>query len=217
MFNRTIATSRRIAIAALPLAVATSLVTTGTAAADVVDQSKIAAGLSSTGVDNGVGFKTSVSPDLRLISASVDNGTFVIEPNATKARVISAAGATVAEVPLAVPTVGGNTISFAAVVADDAKSIQLAPVFSADTEAELKNIATNPDAANHDPVPNGAAAGATFGVILAAIICLPSLAAFIVGYLACLPVLGLSAGLWWAMIGAFVGLVRPDLVPQVLP
>ncbi|WP_446224293.1 hypothetical protein ACTWPB_03510 [Nocardia sp. IBHARD005] len=218
MLNRTSTALRRVAAVALPLAVATSLVSSGIAAADVAtDQGKIAAGLSSAGVENGVGFRTTVSPDLRQISASVEDGTFVIAPDATKASVISASGATVSEFPLSLNTVGGNIISIAAVVSEDAKSIQLAPVYSNDSATELKNIATNPNAANHDPIQNGAAAGAGISVLINLVVCLPTLAAFIVGYIACAAIGAITGAVYGAIIGAVVGAVAPDVIPQVLP
>lgn len=218
MFHRTIiGTGRRAVIAALPLAVAVSLVTTGTAAADVTveQQAGIATGLSSEGVADGVGYRTVVAPDLRTISATVDNGRFVLTPDAV--NVVSDTGATVGTLPLKLDTVTGNAIAVASVVSADGKTLSIAPQLSADTSAELKSIATNPEAANHDPVQNGAAAGATIGAIAAAILCVPALAAFIIGYVFCAIPSVISTAITGAVIGAVIGLVIPEAIPQVLP
>ncbi|MEV0683914.1 hypothetical protein AB0I35_08620 [Nocardia sp. NPDC050378] len=218
MFRHTITrASRRAFVAALPLAVATSLVTAGTAAADVTPerQAQIATGLSSVVSEGGVDFRSSVSPDLRTISATVENGRFVLTPDAL--TVVSAEGVTVGEVPLKLNTVDGNAIAVASVVSADGKSVSMAPALSADTSTELKNIATDPAAANHDPVQNGAAAGATIGAIAAAILCVPALAAFIIGFVICAIPSVISTAITGAVIGAVIGLVIPEAVPQVLP
>src|SRR5918993_4541510 len=107
MFSHTITRAgRRAVFAVLPLAVAASLVTTGTAAADVTvaRQAEIAAGLAGEGVTDGVGYKTTVSPDLRTISATVDNGRFVLSADSTNVAVISDTGAKVSELPLTLAT-----------------------------------------------------------------------------------------------------------------
>ncbi|MFE1596225.1 hypothetical protein [Nocardia sp. NPDC058705] len=211
--------TRRAVFAALPLVVATSLVTTGTAAADVTveRQAEIATALGSEGAADGVGYKTTVSPDLRTISATVDNGRFVLSPDSTNVAVISATGAKVSELPLTLATTGGNNVALASVISEDGRTLQIAPQLSAATTAELKDIATKPEALNHDPVQNGAAAGATIGFLTAAILCIPALAAFIIGYFFCAFSSGVSMALTGAVLGAVIGLVIPESIPQVLP
>ncbi|MEU4812223.1 hypothetical protein AB0H20_23710 [Nocardia fluminea] len=220
MFSHTITRAgRRAVFAVLPLAVAASLVTTGTAAADVTvaRQAEIAAGLSGEGVTDGVGYKTTVSPDLRTISATVDNGRFVLSADSTNVAVISDTGAKVSELPLTLATAGGNNVALASVVSEDGRTLQIAPQLSAATTDELKSIATNPEAGNHDPVQNGAAAGATIGFLTAAILCIPALAAFIIGYFFCAFTSGVSFAITGAVLGAVIGLVIPESIPQVLP
>ncbi|MFD6398040.1 hypothetical protein [Nocardia sp. NPDC060249] len=220
MFSHNITRAgRRVVFAALPLVVAASLVSTGTAAADVTvaRQAEIAAGLASEGAADGIGYKTTVSPDLRTISATVDSGRFVLSPDSTNVAVISAAGDKVSELPLTMATVGGNNIALASVVSEDGRTLQIAPQLSAATTDELKSIATNPEAGNHDPVQNGAAAGATIGFLTAAILCIPALAAFIIGYFVCALGSGLTYALTGAVLGAVIGLVIPESIPQVLP
>ncbi|MFC4124603.1 hypothetical protein [Nocardia rhizosphaerae] len=215
--HKIVRSARRVFVAALPLAVATSLVTTGTAVADVDTerQAQIATGLSSNVSAEGVDFRTEVAPDLRTISATVDNGRFVITPDAV--TVVSDSGATVGQVPLKFTTATGNAIAIASVVSEDGKSLAMAPQLSTDTGAELKNIATDPAAGNSDPVQNGAAAGATVGAIAAAILCIPALAAFIIGYVFCAIPGVINMAIVGAVIGAVIGLVIPEAVPQVLP
>lgn len=220
MFSHTITRAgRRAVFAVLPLAVAASLVTTGTAAADVTvaRQAEIAAGLGGEGVTDGVGYKTTVSPDLRTISATVDNGRFVLSADSTNVAVISDTGAKVSELPLTLATAGGNNVALASVVSGDGRTLQIAPQLSAATTDELKSIATNPEAGNHDPVQNGAAAGATIGFLTAAILCIPALAAFIIGYFFCAFTSGVSFAITGAVLGAVIGLVIPESIPQVLP
>jgi hypothetical protein len=220
MFSHNITRAgRRAVFAVLPLAVAASLVTTGTAAADVTvaRQAEIAAGLAGEGVTDGVGYKTTVSPDLRTISATVDNGRFVLSADSTNVAVISDTGAKVSELPLMLATAGGNNVALASVVSEDGRTLQIAPQLSAATTDELKNIATDPQAGNHDPVQNGAAAGATIGFLTAAILCIPALAAFIIGYFFCAFTSGVSFAITGAVLGAVIGLVIPESIPQVLP
>ncbi|RDI63986.1 hypothetical protein [Nocardia pseudobrasiliensis] len=76
-------------------------------------------------------------------------------------------------------------------------------------------IATNPDAQDHDPVHNGIAAGALAGATGSAIV------GAVTG-LGILSIPGAIAGalngaLWGTVIGALVGVFAPQAVPQVLP
>jgi hypothetical protein len=82
----------------------------------------------------------------------------------------------------------------------------------------LEDVATNPDAKNHDPLANGAAAGALAGAtgsgVLGAAACLPAL---VVMAIPCGISGALSGALWGTVIGLLVGAIAPDVVPQVLP
>ncbi|MFD3593996.1 hypothetical protein ACFWU5_14815 [Nocardia sp. NPDC058640] len=78
--------------------------------------------------------------------------------------------------------------------------------------ADLEDIATNPNAANPNPMANGAAAGAVVGAVIGATIC----ALTIVG-IPLIPLCALGPALQGALIGMLVGAVAPDVVPQVLP
>ncbi|WP_253813629.1 hypothetical protein [Nocardia amikacinitolerans] len=75
-----------------------------------------------------------------------------------------------------------------------------------------QDIATNPNAANHDPLANGAAAGAIVGAVFGAVVC----GATIVG-IPLIPLCALGPAFQGAVIGLIVGAIAPDVIPQVLP
>ncbi|MFD3507426.1 hypothetical protein [Nocardia sp. NPDC058666] len=200
---------RRALAVTLPVAVAVSLA--GTAAADVDQQAQFAAGLSST----GEGFRTTVAPDLKTVSATVDEGRFVLAPDATVV-VESATGAPIGHIPTSFSTVGGNTIKLAAEIAADGRSVRVSPQLNTAATTELKAIATAPTAQFPDPVHNAAAIGAGIGAIVAAVVCIPMITTMIL-YLPCVGLVGLPNALIGALIGAVVGLAAPDVIPQVLP
>ncbi|WP_433726111.1 hypothetical protein ACQP0C_32230 [Nocardia sp. CA-129566] len=81
----------------------------------------------------------------------------------------------------------------------------------------LKDVATNPDAENNDPLANGAAAGALAGAVgsgvLGAAACLPGL--FMV--VPCGITSAIVGALWGTVMGLLVGVFDPNAVPQVLP
>jgi len=78
--------------------------------------------------------------------------------------------------------------------------------------ADVGDIATNPNAANHDPLANGAAAGAVVGAAFGVVAC----AVTVVG-LPLIPLCILGPALQGAMVGLIVGAIAPDIIPQVLP
>lgn len=75
-----------------------------------------------------------------------------------------------------------------------------------------QDIATNPNAANHDPLANGAAAGGIAGAVFGAVVC----GATIIG-IPFIPLCALGSGFQGAVIGLIVGAIAPDVIPQVLP
>ncbi|QLY33669.1 hypothetical protein [Nocardia huaxiensis] len=88
----------------------------------------------------------------------------------------------------------------------------------------LEPVATDPNAQNHDPLANGAAAGAGIGAAAGAgvgalmtspLLIIPGIGSAAVGSAA------LSGAINWGIIGTVVGLatgaIAPDAVPQVLP
>ncbi|MEV0296506.1 hypothetical protein [Nocardia sp. NPDC050710] len=78
--------------------------------------------------------------------------------------------------------------------------------------AGAQDIATNPNAANHDPMANGAAAGAVVGAVFGAVVC----GATIVG-IPLIPLCILGPAFQGALLGLIVGAIAPDVIPQVLP
>ncbi|MFD4357878.1 hypothetical protein ACFWPX_35420 [Nocardia sp. NPDC058518] len=202
---------RRALAVALPVAVAVSLA--GVSSAEVDQQAQYAAGLAST----GEGYRTVVAPDLRTVSASVDEGRFVLAPDRDRVIVESATGTPIGEIPTSFTTAGGNAVTLASEIAADGRSLTVTPQPTAAASTELKNIATTPTAQFPDPVQNGAAAGAGVGLIVAAIVCIPAIMAFLIVYLPCLGLVGLPNALVGALIGAVVGAAAPDIIPQVLP
>ncbi|WP_446224290.1 hypothetical protein ACTWPB_03495 [Nocardia sp. IBHARD005] len=201
---------RRALAVALPVAVAVSLA--GVSSAEVDQQTQYAAGLAST----GEGYRTVVAPDLRTVSASVDEGRFVLAPDLDRVIVESATGDPIGEVPTSFTTVSGNVIALATEISADGRSMTVTPQPTAAASTELKSIATSPTAQFPDPVQNAAAIGAGIGVIAAAVVCIPMITTMIL-YLPCVGLVGLPNALVGALIGALVGVVAPDIIPQVLP
>ena len=78
--------------------------------------------------------------------------------------------------------------------------------------ANVEDIATDPNAANHDPMANGAAAGAVVGGALGAVICAATLVGIVL-----IPLCALGPALNGAVVGLIVGAIAPQLIPQVLP
>ncbi len=201
---------RRVLAVALPVAL--GLAGAGVCSAEVDQQTRYAAGLSSA----GEGFRTVVAPDLRTVSASVDEGRFLLAPDAGRVVVESATGDPIGEIPTSFTTVSGNVIALATEIAADGRSVTVTPRPTAAAVDELKTIATSPTAQFPDPVQNAAAVGAGIGVIVAAVVCIPMITTMIL-YLPCVGLVGLPNALVGALIGAVVGVAAPDVIPQVLP
>ncbi|MFE3542506.1 hypothetical protein ACFXK0_05985 [Nocardia sp. NPDC059177] len=195
---------------ALPVVV--GLAGAGVCSANADQQTRYAAGLSSA----GQGYRTAVAPDLRTVSASVDEGRFLLAPDRSRVIVESATGDPIGEIATSFTTVSGNKIDLATEIAADGRSITVTPRPSAAASGELKAIATSPTAQFPDPVQNAAAIGAGIGVIAAAVVCIPMITTMIL-YLPCVGLVGLPNALVGALIGAVVGVVAPDIIPQILP
>ncbi|MFF3226063.1 hypothetical protein ACFYV7_24915 [Nocardia suismassiliense] len=229
MFRKTVMRAgRQVLTVVLPFAVVATLANTGTASATdyAAQQTRWADSLSASGNEQGVEFKTTTAADLKSISTVLNSGKFTLTADSSVVNVESATGAKVTEFPMSMKTVAGNSISLAPQISPDGKTLVVTPLMTPEADAELKNvaatgdlkpIATNPDARNHDPVANGLAAGALTGLGIAAILCIPAVLAFIIGYFACVVASGISYVVFAAVIGAILGAVAPDVIPQVLP
>lgn len=228
MFQKTVMRAgRQILTVVLPFAVVASLANAGTASAtELADQqARWADSLSATGAEQGVEYKTTTSADLKSVSTVLNSGKFTLTADSSAVQVESATGAKVTEFPMSMKSAAGNTIALAPQISPDGKTLVVTPQVSTEITGELKNvaagelkpIATNPDAQNHDPVANGLAAGAMTGLGVAAILCIPAIVVFIVGYFACIIASGISYVVFAAVIGAILGAVAPQIIPQVLP
>ncbi|MGS2806488.1 hypothetical protein [Nocardia sp. MW-W600-9] len=206
---------RRLLAAALPVAVAVTCAGVASADVDADQQARFVQGLASHGQAEGIGYRTDVTPDMRTVSATVDEGRFVLGQDGTL-TVESATGSPIAQVPTSFGTVGGNTITVATEISADGRTLKATPQVSQGAATELKTIATNPTAQNSDPVHNAAAIGAGVGLIAAAVVCVPMITTMIL-YLPCVGLIGLPNALVGALIGAAVGAVAPEVIPQVLP
>lgn len=210
---------RKALIAVLPLAVVASFASAGTASATdyTEQQARWAEGLTTSGTVEGLDFRTTVSPDLGTISTTLDNGRFAMAADGAVATIESSTGTKVSEFPLRLQTVAGNTIPLLPQVSTDGHTLSLMPQVSPAAAADLKDITTDPNAGNSDPVLNGAAAGAVIGLAFALVSCIPALSLIIIGYIACVPFAALSYVIPMAAVGAIVGAVAPQIIPQVLP
>ncbi|MGW6426436.1 hypothetical protein ACWF82_27500 [Nocardia sp. NPDC055053] len=213
--NSSSSVGRRMLAAVLPVAVAVTFAGVASAEVDADHQARFAQGLSSVGNAEGIGYSTAVTPDLRTVTATVDDGRFVLGPDGTL-TVESATGSPIAQVPTSFGTVGGNTITVATEISADGRTLAATPQVSQSAAPELKTIATNPAAQNSDPIQNAAALGAGVGLMSAAIMCVPAVMAVLV-YAVCAGMIGLPNALIGALIGAAVGAVAPEIIPQVLP
>ncbi|AFU05286.1 hypothetical protein [Nocardia brasiliensis] len=229
MFYKNVTRAGRqvLAAAVLPFAVVATLASAGTASATdyTAQQTRWADSLTATGNEQGVEFKTTTAPDLKSISTELNSGKFTLTADSSAVQVESATGAKVTEFPMSMKTAAGNTISLAPQISPDGKKLVVTPQVTKEVETELqpiaagelKPIATNPDAQNHDPVANGLAAGALTGLGIAAILCIPAILVFVIGYFACIVASGISYVVFAAVIGAILGAVAPAVIPQVLP
>ncbi|WP_433658766.1 hypothetical protein ACQPW1_41950 [Nocardia sp. CA-128927] len=228
MFHKTVMRAgRNILTVVLPFAVVATLANAGTASATELSdqQARWADSLVASGNDQGVEYKTTTSPDLKSVSTVLNSGKFTLTADSSAVQVESATGTKVTEFPMSMKSAAGNTIALAPQISPDGKTLVVTPQVTTEIAGELKNvaagelkpIATNPDAQNHDPVANGLAAGAMTGLGVAAVLCIPAILVFIVGYFACIIASGISYVVFAAVIGAILGAVAPQIIPQVLP
>ncbi|MFE3798561.1 hypothetical protein [Nocardia tengchongensis] len=98
------------------------------------------------------------------------------------------------------------------VAAEAAKPVtpDVAPV--AAEVSQPQDIATDPNAQNHDPMANAAALGFVIGAATGAVIC----GITIIG-IPLIPLCAVGPGLQLALVGLLVGAIAPNSVPQILP
>ncbi|GAB0102506.1 hypothetical protein JMUB6875_14740 [Nocardia sp. JMUB6875] len=146
---------------------------------------------------------------LAVASMFASAGTASATAPEAPAAIVQAVAAPIAQEVLA-PQVAPVAEAAVAPVAPQADATEIAPV--AAEISQPQDIATDPNAKNHDPIANAVATGAAAGAIIESVFC----AVTLVGIFA-IPACAVSGALEGALIGLIVGAVAPDAVPQVLP
>lgn len=107
----------------------------------------------------------------------------------------------------------GAVLAGAGVAAANPVPVEQPAVVQVVSVPAAENIATDPNAQNHDPLANGVAAGAGAGAIVHAVLCMLVPGAGSVAAPAC----AVGGALNGALLGLLVGALAPQVVPQVLP
>ncbi|MFI7668500.1 hypothetical protein [Nocardia sp. NPDC049526] len=118
------------------MAIAAMGVTAGTANAQ---PAAIEQAVTTSGVEQGVGYNTGVSTDSKVVTTKLDAGKFALSGDGKAVTVQADSGAVVAEVPLTFE-VAGHAIPVGYQIADSGRSLTLTPEVSPKDIAELKNI-----------------------------------------------------------------------------
>ncbi|MEU4314515.1 hypothetical protein [Nocardia sp. NPDC024068] len=96
-------------------------------------------GVSTAGVQQGIGYESTLSSDAREVSTHVDAGAFALTDNGTTVTLTAADGAEVTQFPLTFQ-VAGRSIPVGHDIADNGQTLTLTPQVSPGDIAELKNI-----------------------------------------------------------------------------
>jgi hypothetical protein len=120
------------------MAIAAVGITAGTADAQpaAIDQA-----VSTSGVEQGIGYNTALSRDAKIVTTTLDAGKFALSGNGAAVIVQAEGGAVVAEVPLSFE-VAGHAIPVAYKIDDSGRSLTLTPEVSTKDIAELKDISS---------------------------------------------------------------------------
>ncbi|MEU6185941.1 MULTISPECIES: hypothetical protein [unclassified Nocardia] len=155
-------------IAAITLgAVAAVGITAGAANAKPVEPERE---ITTTGVEQGVDYHTTVSRETGAISTAVEHGTFAVADDGTKIKLTSDTGAVVAEVPLTFQ-VSGSKLSVAHEISDSGRRLALTPVAGAKEIGEMQPISSmNRLIAELNQNVVGVVGGALLGGLLGALI-----------------------------------------------
>jgi len=122
------------------MAIAAVGITAGTANAQP-EATAPAEGVTTAGVEQGIGYQSTLSGDAESVTTTVDNGAFEVADNGNTVSLIAANGAEVSQVPLAFE-VAGQSIPMGHAIADDGRSLTLTPEVSPGDVAELKDISS---------------------------------------------------------------------------
>ncbi|WP_174183500.1 hypothetical protein [Nocardia barduliensis] len=155
-------------IAAIALgAVAAVGITAGAANAQPVEPDRE---ITTTGVEQGVDYRTTVSRETGAINTAVEHGTFAVVDDGTKIKLTSDTGAVVAEVPLTFE-VSGSKLSVAHEISDSGRRLALTPVADAKEIGEMQPISSmNRLIAELNKNVVGVVGGALLGGLLGALI-----------------------------------------------
>ncbi|MGO4615197.1 hypothetical protein AB4305_10565 [Nocardia sp. 2YAB30] len=155
-------------IAAITLsAVAAVGIAAGTANAQPVEANRE---VTTSGVEQGVDYKTTVSDKTGAITTAVEHGKFALVDNGAKIALTSDAGAVVAEVPLTFQVSGGR-LSVAQEISDNGTRLALTPVADAKEIGEMQPISSmNRLIAELNENVVGVVGGALLGGLLGALI-----------------------------------------------
>lgn len=100
----------------------------------------VTAGGTTSGADHGIDYRITVSPVDRVVTATVENGRFVLAHNGA-VLLETGAGAVAAEVPRWYAA-GGRSIAVAQHIAADGHTLTLTPATPAEDNAHVKDISS---------------------------------------------------------------------------
>ncbi|MEV6431136.1 hypothetical protein [Nocardia sp. NPDC051463] len=118
------------------LAIAAVGITAGAANAQPVAAEQA---VSTSGIEQGIGYNTALSRDSKMVTTTLDAGKFALSGNGAAVAVQADNGAVVAEVPLTFE-VAGHAIPVAYKIDDNGRSLTLTPDVSPKDIADLKDI-----------------------------------------------------------------------------
>ncbi|ONM47592.1 hypothetical protein [Nocardia donostiensis] len=120
------------------MAIAAIGITAGTANAQPAAANE---DITTSGVQQGIAYETTLSGDAKTVTTTVDAGAFEITDNGATVSLIAANGAEISELPLTFQ-VAGRSIPIAHEIGDNGRSLTLTPEVSAGDIAELKDISS---------------------------------------------------------------------------
>jgi outer membrane lipoprotein SlyB len=149
------------------LAVAALGITAGTVSAE---PTAVVREVSTSGIEQGVGYRTALPDSTGAITTAVEGGKFELANDGTKVSLKSDSGAVVAEVPLTFD-ISGSRMAVAQEIRDNGRTLALTPKVSAANIGEMQpvnSMARLTDEINKNVV--GVVAGGVVGGLLGALI-----------------------------------------------
>lgn len=96
---------------------------------------------STSGVEQGIGYRTVLTDNAGVITTAVEGGTFALADNGAAVALTSAAGAVVARVPLTYE-VSGSRLSVAHQISENGRELVLTPKADAEAIGEMQPISS---------------------------------------------------------------------------